>query len=91
MAKARNMYQVAFFNEKIAISQKLLIQIKDARDELDILKTIILYQERVQMQLLGGKGRDTDLSHDIEEIDRRAERIQNAVSYSHDSFAPSLY
>lgn len=70
---------------------KLLFQIKDVRDELHILKTVAEYQEKVQNSMdkaihsASNAAFDDNMKakyvkNDIEELDRLARNIQEAVS-----------
>ena len=69
----------------IRAADKLFSEIKDIRDELNILKSIANYQDIVQRKLLGKTSTDSDLAakyivNDIIEMDKLAKRIQLAVS-----------
>ncbi|KAF4462854.1 ankyrin unc44 [Fusarium albosuccineum] len=66
-------------------AEKLYCDIKDVRDELNILKSAAQYQRAVQRGLAGDKVKDADLSatyvvNDIAEMDIVAHRIQSAQS-----------
>ncbi|CAI6091893.1 unnamed protein product [Clonostachys chloroleuca] len=65
--------------------EDLFRDIKDIRDELNILRSAAHYQKTVQRKLYGREVKDADLSaetvlNDIREIDVVAERIQLAVN-----------
>ena len=70
--------------ESIEKAKKLFCDIKDVRDELNILKSAARFQRVVQRNLARGK-RNLDISaeyveNDIREMDEVASRIQSAVS-----------
>lgn len=61
-------------------------EIKDIRDELNILKSIAGYQKIVQAKVFEETSLASDLSatyilNDLDEMDKLAERIQSSVSY----------
>lgn len=62
-----------------------LCDIKDIRDELNILKTVATFQRKVQYQMAGPSANgefETDyILGDIREMDRFAEQTQEAVSH----------
>ncbi|KAF5614061.1 1-alkyl-2-acetylglycerophosphocholine esterase [Fusarium sp. NRRL 25303] len=66
-------------------TENLFTDIKDVRDELNILKAIVQYQKIVERGLVGENVKDTDLLAenilgDIKEMEVVAERIQLAVN-----------
>lgn len=72
---------------------QLLFEIKDVRDELNILRTIAEFQRKVQSRMNGRELTatspilDEDLTavyvrNDIDEMDKLAGRIKDAVLYS---------
>ncbi|KFH45075.1 Serine/threonine-protein phosphatase 6 regulatory ankyrin repeat subunit C-like protein [Hapsidospora chrysogenum ATCC 11550] len=72
-------------DEPIGRAANLFRNIKDIRDELNILKTVAEFQYSVQRGLRSVQGRDIQPSshsviRDIEEMDELAKRIQNAVN-----------
>jgi hypothetical protein len=74
---------------KKAINEEVKVyeEIKDIRDELNILKTVAHYQSIVQNELYGRGSAGQSLSasyivNDLKGMDELAERIQAAVSYS---------
>ncbi|KAG5768336.1 hypothetical protein H9Q72_004104 [Fusarium xylarioides] len=71
--------------DAIRRTEHLFTDIKDVRDELNILKAIVQYQKIVERGLAGEKAKDTDLLAenilgDIKEMELVAERIQLAVN-----------
>ncbi|CAH0044338.1 unnamed protein product [Clonostachys solani] len=72
--------------DEIFKAHKLFIDVKDIRDELNILKSIAKYQEIVQEKMLGKKHcAELNLPasyvvNDIAEMDKLVERIQSAQS-----------
>jgi len=71
--------------ESILKAKRLFSDIKDVRDELNILRAAARFQKGVQRSLYGGTVKDADLSADfvesgIQEIEAVAARIQSAVS-----------
>ncbi|KAF5012599.1 hypothetical protein FDECE_1366 [Fusarium decemcellulare] len=66
-------------------AEKLYCDIKDVRDELNILKSVAQYQGIVQRGLAGKREKEVDLSanyvvNDLKEMDIVADRIQSAQS-----------
>ncbi|KAJ0312211.1 hypothetical protein COL516b_001283 [Colletotrichum fioriniae] len=64
-------------------AEELYGDIKDVRDELNILKSVAQYQETVQMRLRNCQKKTTDLSaayivNNVKELDVVADRIQSA-------------
>jgi len=72
--------------ESIRDAANLLKEIKDIRDELNILKAIVTHQKKVWTELHGNEPKVNSLKgaayiiNEIEEMDKQATRIQNAVS-----------
>jgi hypothetical protein len=71
--------------KSIKLAEDLFADIKDVRDELNILKSAARFQKKVQLDLAEGYVKDTNLSadyveNDIKEMDNVADRIQSAVS-----------
>ncbi|KAM0214133.1 hypothetical protein ACHAQI_003756 [Fusarium lateritium] len=70
--------------ESIKLAEKLVADINDVRDELNILKSAARFQKKVQIDLAGNNAKSTNLSadyveNDIKEMDDVAERIQSAT------------
>ncbi|KAM0221246.1 hypothetical protein ACHAQD_005600 [Fusarium lateritium] len=70
--------------ESIKLAEKLVADINDVRDELNILKSAARFQKKVQIDLAGNNAKSTNLSadyveNDIKEMDDVAERIQSAL------------
>ncbi|KAM5363840.1 hypothetical protein ACJZ2D_011816 [Fusarium nematophilum] len=66
-------------------AERLYCDIKDVRDELNILKSAAQYQHIVQMGLSDMQTKDADLTaayvvNDLKEVDIVADRIQSAVN-----------
>lgn len=79
------MQQVGGMERTIKQAEELYGDIKDVRDELNILKSVAQYQETVQMRLRNCQKKTTDLSaayivNNVKELDVVADRIQSAVS-----------
>ncbi|SPJ74158.1 uncharacterized protein FTOL_03888 [Fusarium torulosum] len=81
--------QVKTWEEKmrksIKLAEDLFADIKDVRDELNILKSVARFQKKVQLDLAGKSVKDTNLSadyveNDIKEMDNVADRIQSALN-----------
>jgi hypothetical protein len=74
----------------IMLAEKLFADIKDVRDELNILKSSARFQKKVQRDLARDYVYDTNHSadyveNDITEMDSVADRIQSAVSLAFNS------
>lgn len=75
----------AKIKDAIKTAERLFGEIKDIRDELNILKSIANHQNSVQNKLMGKGSAELDLTasyitNDITEMDNLANRIQSAVS-----------
>lgn len=73
--------------KSISKSESLLSEIKDVRDELNILSSIVNYQNTVQRQVYDESSSESGLSsryisNDIANMEKLATRIQSAVSIS---------
>lgn len=71
--------------EAISKAESLLSEIKDVRDELNILSSIVNYQNTVQRQVHDKPSSESGLSsryisNDIVNMEKLATRIQSAVS-----------
>ncbi len=71
-------------NDSIADAADLSKDVKDIRDELNVLRTIADFQLTVQSRLAGDSTRKDDLSAqyvltDIKELEKVAEKIQEGV------------
>ncbi|KAI4602957.1 hypothetical protein KJ359_008178 [Pestalotiopsis sp. 9143b] len=71
----------------ISKAERLLSEIKDVRDELNILRSIVSYQNTVQLQVHKARSSDSVLSsryisNDIADMERLATRIQSAEATS---------
>lgn len=76
----------AYIRDTIIEAEKMYCDIKDIRDELNILKSAAQHQKTVEEGLTGGS-LDVDLAaayvvKDLKEMDDSAERIQSAASLS---------
>ncbi|ETS82476.1 hypothetical protein PFICI_04352 [Pestalotiopsis fici W106-1] len=76
--------QVKVAKDAILDAEKLLSEIKDVRDELNILRSVVNHQNTVQRQiynktLSGSNLSSRFISHDIEDMESHAARIQSAV------------
>ncbi|RBA22490.1 hypothetical protein FPRO05_00837 [Fusarium proliferatum] len=83
--KADHQSQSQIITEAIDKEKSLYGDIKDVRDELNILKSVAQFQQIVQRGLAGKKVDESRLSStyvvkDLEELDSIADRIQSAIS-----------
>jgi hypothetical protein len=75
-----------FARISIKKAMEVFTEIKDIRDELNILKSFAQYQSIIQNKCSGGESASQDLTadyivNDLKEMDALAARIQSAVSY----------
>lgn len=69
--------------ESISRAASLLEEVKDIRDELNILRTLLAQQSSVWKELLGPNSEDSgpaDTTKDITEMSEQSTAIQSAVS-----------
>lgn len=81
--------------ESISKAERLLSEIKDVRDELNILSSIVNYQSTVQRQVQKEPSSESGLSSrfisdDIANMEKLATRIQSAVRSSSNSWLTFL-